>query len=90
MLQKIDEDFNTVKDKDPNLFIRMTKEPILLGVSEGNKKTLDSAKNIYINDNAAYKDIFSDLLIVPEDYPKFLYEVCYYNCIFFLKKKRKY
>uniref|UniRef100_U9UAW9 Sacsin/Nov domain-containing protein n=1 Tax=Rhizophagus irregularis (strain DAOM 181602 / DAOM 197198 / MUCL 43194) TaxID=747089 RepID=U9UAW9_RHIID len=57
ILQKIAEDFNTVKHKDPNLFIRMTKEPILLGVSEGNKKTLDSAKNIYINDNATSRGL---------------------------------
>jgi len=88
ILQKLANDFNTL-EKDLDLITKMKELPILLGVLEGDindvnnidgrkKYTLDSVKNIYINDNATYLEIYRDLLTIPEGYPKFFYEVCYY------------
>lgn len=79
ILRKLAKDFNTIED-DQNLFTKLKKSPILLGVSKGDREEyrLDSAENIYINDDEIYlTEIYRNLLTVPKGYPKFLYEVHY-------------
>ncbi|RIA98330.1 hypothetical protein C1645_140577 [Glomus cerebriforme] len=86
MLRRIAIDIDVIAVKRPSLIVEMRRKTILLAGKKkfaNNKKVLEtelkSAKEIYINDNQTYQQIFNPLVAPEEELIETLYRVCYKN-----------
>ncbi|PKY44256.1 hypothetical protein RhiirA4_541705 [Rhizophagus irregularis] len=72
ILSRIANEITTIEYNEPGLFRDMKREPILIGIKKicdgerVDQKHLASAKEIFINDDPGYRQIFKPL-IAPED-----------------------
>lgn len=84
ILDRIAIHINIIERNKPSLFMDMKREPILIGIEKkicnGEKvdqKKLASAKDIFINDDQGYQQIFKPLIAPETDLMEKLYKVCY-------------
>jgi len=81
ILGRIALDYYSIAYKNPGLITRMKQEPILLAVTKGNSDNaqfcLASSKDIFINDDTIYQQVFNPLTAPEDSYLKGLYKVHY-------------
>jgi hypothetical protein len=83
ILSRIASEIITIEYNKPNLFREMKKEPILIGIKKicdgerVDQKHLASAKDIFINDDPGYRQIFKPLIAPEDNSMERFYKVCY-------------